>query len=36
MLLFLVLRAPVPSAVSDGGSTVNIRKAVIKRSHFYG
>ncbi|MER5300180.1 hypothetical protein ABT039_12075 [Streptomyces lasiicapitis] len=36
LLLLLLLRAPAPSVVSEGGSTVNIRKAVIKRSHFYG
>lgn len=36
LLLLLLLRAPAARAVSDGGSTVNIRKAVIKRSHFYG
>ncbi|MFH9070253.1 hypothetical protein [Streptomyces alboflavus] len=33
LLFLLVLRAP---AVAEGGSTVNIRKAVIKRSHFHG
>ncbi|WP_125263122.1 hypothetical protein [Streptomyces alboflavus] len=36
LLLLLLLRAPAARAVSDGGSTVKIRKAVIKRSHFYG
>ncbi|MFD4631703.1 hypothetical protein ACFVYR_14320 [Streptomyces sp. NPDC058284] len=33
ILLFLMLRAP---AASRGGSTVHIRKAVIKRNRFYG
>ncbi|WP_405658202.1 hypothetical protein [Streptomyces sp. RK9] len=36
LLLLLLLRAPAARAVSEGGSTVNIRKAVIKRSNFYG
>ncbi|MFH8288409.1 hypothetical protein [Streptomyces sp. NPDC018059] len=34
ILLALVLRAPARTA--GGGSTVHVRKAVIKRSHFYG
>ncbi|MFF8645025.1 hypothetical protein [Streptomyces sp. NPDC015345] len=34
ILLAFVLRAPARTA--GGGSTVHVRKAVIKRSHFYG
>lgn len=36
LLFLLILRAPAARAVPEGGSTVNIRKAVIKRSHFHG
>ncbi|MEI5102464.1 hypothetical protein RB200_33135 [Streptomyces sp. PmtG] len=36
LLFFLILRAPTAPTAPEGGSTVNIRKAVIKRSHFHG
>ncbi|MET7774691.1 hypothetical protein ABZU94_05745 [Streptomyces mirabilis] len=35
-VIVLALRAPARAITSGKGSTVNIRKAVIKRSHFHG
>ncbi|MEU3242034.1 hypothetical protein [Streptomyces sp. NPDC006875] len=35
-VIVLALRAPVRAISGGKGSTVNIRKAVIKRSHFHG
>ncbi|GAX52400.1 hypothetical protein [Streptomyces olivochromogenes] len=35
-LVVLALRTPARAITSGKGSTVNIRKAVIKRSHFHG
>ncbi|MET9899801.1 hypothetical protein [Streptomyces sp. NPDC006446] len=35
-VVVLALRAPARAITSGKGSTVNIRKAVIKRSHFHG
>ncbi|MFE2311898.1 hypothetical protein ACFXC8_01630 [Streptomyces sp. NPDC059441] len=35
-VIVLALRTPARAVTSGRGSTVNIRKAVIKRSHFHG
>ncbi|WEO97852.1 hypothetical protein A6P39_029660 [Streptomyces sp. FXJ1.172] len=35
-VILLALRAPSRAVTQGAGTTVNIRKAVIKRSHFYG
>lgn len=35
-VILLALRTPARAMTSGRGSTVNIRKAVIKRSHFHG
>jgi hypothetical protein len=35
-VIVLALRTPARAITSGKGSTVNIRKAVIKRSHFHG